>query len=140
VGGHPDLTDLDCRRKGETKMAKRKDPDREERILMEIVVDAYGEEERAMGWYYYLQDNLQFPFPAKCASERPISLLGIGDQVSAIDMPPEDECMREMFVTIEWDKRKLAVPLAQLQALKADKETLQAVEDWHYWAGMGYEF
>ena len=55
-------------------------------------------------------------------------------------MPPEDECMREMFVTIEWDKRKLAVPLAQLQALKADKETQQAVEDWHYWAGMGYEF
>ena len=27
---------------------------REERIEMEVVVDAYGPEERAMGWYCYL--------------------------------------------------------------------------------------
>ena len=35
-------------------MAKkaRRDPEREQRIIMEIVVDAYGEDERAMGWYY----------------------------------------------------------------------------------------
>jgi hypothetical protein len=34
----------------------------ENRIEMEIVVDAYNESERAMGWYYYLQDNLAMPF------------------------------------------------------------------------------
>ena len=38
----------------------------EERIRMEIVVDAYGPEEQAMGWYYYLQDTMQFPFTASC--------------------------------------------------------------------------
>lgn len=32
------------------------DDSREERIELEIVVDAYNEAERAMGWYYYL-DN-----------------------------------------------------------------------------------
>ena len=32
----------------------RKDEVRENRIIMEIVVDAYGSEEQAMGWYYYL--------------------------------------------------------------------------------------
>jgi endonuclease I len=31
-----------------------RDENREERIDMEVVVDAYDEEERAMGWYYYL--------------------------------------------------------------------------------------
>jgi len=31
----------------------RKDEVRENRIIMEIVVDAYGSEEQAMGWYYY---------------------------------------------------------------------------------------
>ena len=31
---------------------------------MEIVVDAYDSEEQAMGWYSYLEDNLQFPFQA----------------------------------------------------------------------------
>lgn len=36
-------------------MAKvEQDAEREERIMMEIVVDAYGPEEQAMGWYYYL--------------------------------------------------------------------------------------
>jgi Calcium binding len=36
-------------------MAKAKrDPVREERIHDEIMVDAYGPEEQAMGWYYYL--------------------------------------------------------------------------------------
>ena len=35
-----------------------KDDAREERIDMEVVVDAYGEEERAMGWYTYLGDKL----------------------------------------------------------------------------------
>ena len=32
----------------------RRDEHREERISMEIIVDAYGPEEQAMGWYYYL--------------------------------------------------------------------------------------
>jgi hypothetical protein len=33
----------------------RKDPVREHRIHEEAVVDAYGPEERAMSWYYYLE-------------------------------------------------------------------------------------
>jgi len=35
--------------------------ERENRIAKEIIVDAYGPEEQAMGWYYYLQDTLH-PF------------------------------------------------------------------------------
>ncbi len=38
----------------------------ENRIEMEIVVDAYDKSERAMRWYYYLQDNLATPFKAEC--------------------------------------------------------------------------
>jgi endonuclease I len=30
----------------------KKDEERENRIDMEVVVDAYDSEERAMGWYY----------------------------------------------------------------------------------------
>jgi hypothetical protein len=29
-----------------------RDEEREQRITMEIIVDAYGPEEQAMGWYY----------------------------------------------------------------------------------------
>jgi hypothetical protein len=34
---------------------------RERRISMEAVVDAYNEQERAIGWYYYLEGRLDFP-------------------------------------------------------------------------------
>jgi Calcium binding len=35
-------------------MGSARDEERERRISMEIVVDAYGPEEQAMGWYYSL--------------------------------------------------------------------------------------
>jgi hypothetical protein len=41
-----------------------KDPIREERIHEEAIVDAYGSEEKAMSWYYYLEGTLSFPFQA----------------------------------------------------------------------------
>jgi len=37
------------------KVKQTLDPEREKRIDMEIVVDAYNQQERAMGWYYYLE-------------------------------------------------------------------------------------
>ena len=125
-------------------MAKKKpaqNSDREERISMEIIVDAYGPEEQAMGWYYYLEDTLRFPFTAICNSKRAISPLLIKDEVDVIGMAPEEECEREMFVSIRWEKDGLAVPLSQLSPIsETDTETKQAVEDWHYWVQMGYQF
>ena len=129
-------------------MAKSKKPKkperdeaREERISMEIVVDAYDEEEQAMGWYYYLEDKLNFPFLTRCIKERAISPLRVGDEVEVVGMAPEDECEREMFVETPWEhKRTLAVPLSQLKVVHGNEETRQAVEDWHYWVEMGYEF
>jgi Calcium binding len=122
--------------------AKQKhDPEREQRITMEIVVDAYDAQERAMGWYYYLQDQLQFPFTATCLVKRAISPLHVKDEVEVVGMPGEEECEHEMFVTIRWEKEGLAVPLSQLQPISVtDEQTKRAVEDWHYWVKMGYEF
>ena len=81
----------------------------------------------------------------------------IGDQVDVNQLILEDkkqrtqvfagvviamkgECMREMFVSIRWGERTLAVPLAQLEVIDGDDQTREAVEDWHYWVGMGYQF
>lgn len=117
------------------------DEAREERITMEIVVDAYGPEERALGWYYYLEGQLQFPFLTRCIVERASSPLDVGDRVEVVGMASEDECEHEMFVMIPWKQRTLAVPLSQLEAADhVDDETRQALEDWHYWVACGYEF
>ena len=118
-----------------------RDEEREERIAMDIVVDAHDGEEQAMGWYYYLDDQLRVPFIARCIAERAISPLRAGAEVEVVGMAPEDECEHEMFVTTRWEQRTLAVPLAQLEASShVDEQTRQAVEDWHYWVERGYEF
>jgi hypothetical protein len=44
-----------------------------------------------------------------------------------------------MLVIIEWRERTLGVPLAQLEGTSVDKETKQAIADWHYWIAQGYE-
>jgi calcium binding protein len=119
----------------------KRDAERERRIIEEIVVDAYGAEERAMSWYYYLWDQLQFPFTATCIAKRSFSPLRVKEEVEVIRMPAEDVCAGEMSVTISWQKRSLAVPLTQLEPIPAtDSQTTQAVADWHYWVRMGYEF
>lgn len=118
----------------------RRDQERERRIAMEIVVDAYGTHERAMGWYYYLQQQLKLPFTATCTAKRAVSPLRVKDKVQVVGLPSEGECEQEMFVTIRWEKGRLAVPLAQLKPTSVtSKRTKQGVEDWRYWVKMGYE-
>lgn len=107
---------------------------------MEIIVDAYDESERAMGWYYFLEDKLSFPFWARCIAKRPISPLVKNEKVRVEGMAPEGECEKEMFVMVAWEKRKLAVPLSQLEPLEVDVPTRKAVEDWQYWVAQGYQF
>ena len=113
---------------------------REQRIEMEVVVDAYNAEERAMGWYCYLEEKLKFPFKARCKSKRAVSPLQVGEEVNVSGMAPEEDCAAELFVRLRWRRRSLAVPLAQLQPLAVDTETREAVGDWHYWLGRGYRF
>jgi hypothetical protein len=116
------------------------DAEREERIVMEIIVDAYDSEERAMGWYVYLDNTLSFPFTAHCIAERAVSPLQIGDEVEVVEMAPEEECRCEMFVGMRWERRPLAVPLSQLQVVHGDEQTQEAVADWHYWVQQGHSF
>jgi hypothetical protein len=118
----------------------RKDEVRENRIMMEIVVDAYGAEEQAMGWYYYLDDTLSFPFLTKCITKRAISPLRVGDEVEVIGMAPEEECEHEMFVMMRWKRNGLAVPLMQLELIHGNDQTREAIDDWHYWINRGYQF
>jgi hypothetical protein len=107
---------------------------------MEIIVDCYGEIERAMGWYCYLQDKLTFPFLARCIARRVASPLKVGDEVEVLGMAPDEECEHEMFVVVRWEGEGLAVPLSQLEVIRASDETEEAVEDWLYWTNKGYRF
>jgi hypothetical protein len=64
----------------------REQPDREHRIVEEVIVDAYDSVERAMSWYYYLEGKLV---------KRQSSPLKVGERVNIVGMASEDECMSE---------------------------------------------
>jgi hypothetical protein len=122
-------------------MAKRKkDPIREDRIHNEAIVDAYGPEEQALGWYYYLQNKIRFPFQAKCIVAKTVSPLLKGETVQVRRMAPEDACSGDVLVLITWHGRNVAVPLSQLTPLDTDESTAEAIGDWHYWMSQGYCF
>jgi len=115
----------------------KKNPLREERIHNEAIVDTYGPEEQALGWYYYLENKMRFPFQARCSVAKVVSPLRKGEAVEVRRLAPEDACSSDMLVLIRWQGRNLAVPLSQLAAVDADKLTAEAIGDWHYWITQG---
>lgn len=112
------------------------DKEREERIDFEIVVDAYDEVERAMGWYCYLEDNLNFPFSAKWLSGKKPK----GRDVKVINMCSSDDCEHDMFVEVEYEEDVFYARLSDIEANEVDEETAQAISDWKYWVDRGYDF
>ncbi|MGH9437874.1 MAG: calcium-binding protein [Terriglobia bacterium] len=120
-------------------MKKRvKDPIREERIHNEAIVDAYGPEEQAMGWYYYLENKVRFSFQARCLASTAVSPLRKGEIVEVRRVAPEDDWTSDMLVLIRWQKRSMALPLSQLAAIDPDESTEEAIDDWQYWISQGY--
>jgi Calcium binding len=118
----------------------KKDPIREDRIHEETIVDAYGSEEKAMSWYYYLESKLTFPFKARCIRSQATSPLRKGETVEVSRLAKEEACESDMLVQIKWQGRKMAVPLSQLVAIDPDDDTEEAIGDWHYWVAQGYLF
>ena len=109
------------------------DEEREERIQMEIIVDAYTQDEQAMGWQIYLEETIDFPFEANCINEKEVSPLNEGETVRVVGVPSTDPSLRQQFVTTQWKDSELGVPLSQLEPVDASDNTKQAVADWHYW-------
>ena len=115
----------------------KKEPVRKERIQNEIIVDAYGPEEQALGWYYYLENQISFPFTARCIASKVVSPLRKRETVEVRGLAPEDSCAHDMLVLIHWHSRNVAVPLSQLVPVGADRSTIEAIGDWHYWLVQG---
>src|SRR5690242_7581811 len=101
--------------------------DRErDRRISEIIADSYEPEEQALGWYYYLERRLHFPFLADHVTRRNTPPFQAHEEVKVVEMAPEEECEHEMFVLIAWDDDEFPVPLANLEPINADEQTRQA--------------
>jgi hypothetical protein len=119
----------------------KEDRIREDRIIMEIVVDCYNEQERYMGWYCHLEQKLKFPFQAKCTYPRPTSPLKKGESITVIGMLHDDfDYPSDIKVKIRWQGRTMGVPLSQIVSIDAGDEADEAIADWHYWDERNYRF
>jgi len=108
---------------------------------MRAVVDAYGPEEQLMGWYYYLENELTFPFRARCVRKRAKSALKQNEYYLITRMADEDECDADLYVMAQFDDDELAVPLSQLEPEgDINEEAQEALLDWKYWCDRGYRF
>ncbi len=116
------------------------DAAREHRISMEIVVDAYDDEECAMAWHCYLEEQLAFPFEARVRHAMAASPLHSGENVSVIRLAHDELCRVSIFVWVRYNQQEIFAPLAQLAPTSADKNTRRAVADWIYWHDQGYSF
>jgi len=93
-----------------------------------------------MGWYYYLEQQVSFPFEAECVKQRAVSPLRKGEKIQITALAPEDDCAHEILVLGRWGGRSLGVPLTQLKPTGVDAESAQAIADWHYWVAHDNRF
>ncbi len=90
-------------------MSAERDDYREDRIVMRAVVNAYGSEERAIGWYYYLENELIFPFLARCLRRKVTSPLKEEEFYEVVGMADVDDCCHDMYVMTDFGEDQLAV-------------------------------
>lgn len=112
--------------------AQLNNPEREHRIFYEIIVDCYDEEEQKMGWYYYMEEKLHFPFEAQIILRKKNGTK-TKQSVEVVQLSSDEEFGNDMTVEVCYDEIVLDIPLLQLLNIKADEASIQAIEDWRYW-------
>jgi|SRR5271156_6382750 len=115
----------------------KRDPTRENRIHEQIIVDAYGPEEQAMGWYYYLEENMQFPFQAQCIATHPTSQR----RVCRSPTPGARRRMQQRHARDDPMARpEHGRPALAVEGRRRGSINETAIQDWHYWIEQGYCF
>ncbi|EIH0733853.1 calcium-binding protein [Vibrio vulnificus] len=98
----------------------------EDRINMEIIVDCYEPEEIAIGWYYYLESKLSFPFIAVSTVKR--------TELTIIGLANEEDCLSNMYVVVDLNgDDEFLFPLENIEPINTTADESQAIADWKYW-------
>jgi hypothetical protein len=111
--------------------------ERHRRILEDILVDTYDEQEQIAAWHSHLTDTLAFPLEAECDKQMLCSPLLPGEQITVTGLAKESACRGGIAIIIKWQDRKFAVPLEQLKLKDTSSKASESVEDWKYWVSAG---
>ncbi|MEM6822733.1 MAG: calcium-binding protein [Verrucomicrobiota bacterium] len=101
-------------------------------ITYDVIVDCYNETEQAMGWYYYLQDHLLFPFEA-CIIDDP-DLPFSGAKVTVIALASEEACSNGIYIIAKNKSDcKMILQLEHIRSDELEKDTPNPISLWKYW-------
>jgi Calcium binding len=114
-------------------MPKSHDPAREHRILYEIIVDAYDEEEQRMSWYYYLEETLEFPFEATARFRLKNGQTEI-KAIRIVEIDPKGENGKPLRFGIasDYDQPVYYIDPETIVGMDTTEKNLEAVNDWLY--------
>lgn len=104
---------------------RRKPQDLEEleALVEEATMDAYTEDEQAVGFLTYLEDEVELPFEAE--------VLGVAVQVTAVDLRDTST----LSFRCEREGRSLWVEVRELELPSPAPEWARWVRAWRHWRG-----
>lgn len=107
----------------------------EDKLYDEILVDCKDVYEQNMSWYYYVSDELEFPFKAKIEMKKRNGQTEL-IEVEILDLSEDLSNFEESFdlkVDIELNEYIIEVPLMNLKDVQGSEQTIEVVEIWKYW-------
>ena len=108
-------------------MRVTRDPECENRIEMNALVDTYSSEEALSGWYSYLEDELEFPF----------SIIAQGEKILITVLAEIEKFDGDFYVYGKAKKGNFAIGLSEVQLVEASMQTEQVIKDWLYFTKIG---
>lgn len=105
----------------------------EEIITYEIVVDCYDDGEANMGWAIYMEENIYYPFEAEYQVKKKDGPK-LWTKVMVVDNETDESNFEggSYYVEIEYNDILIPVDLDKLRNIKADEETMKALQVWQY--------
>lgn len=104
------------------------------KIDYEIIVDCYDEYEVSMGWYYYMEETLEFPFTATAqVKKRDGSLEKREVIITGLASDEEGFLSRDFNLEMENGELLVSIAYSKLSQIKASTPTLEAFQIWNYW-------
>lgn len=112
------------------------------KIDYEIIVDCYDDHEVNMGWYYFFEKTLEFPFEAAMfiksrdgkSKLKKVDVLGIATKEGDFDN------LQEIALEVSPKESEIIMEagISKLKNLKGSQANREAFEIWNFWKSGQY--
>lgn len=106
-------------------------------IYNNVIVDCHDQYEQKMSWYYYLRDELEFPFIAyavvESIEEKSNALVSVRIDVQSLADESSIDNYLGIMIRAVYKGYIMKFPLSEIIDIRASKKVKDAVSLWKYW-------